>query len=206
LRAGTLDSASALRVVDAALPEGSVVLVDAGNTGATAAHLVRAPQSGRFLLALGMAGMGYSFGGAVGAALASERRCFVLAGDGAFYMHGLELHTAVEHRLPITYVVFDNRAHGMCLVRERLLLETDAGYNSFAPASLAAGVGAMFKGLPASTCRTAAELERALALSVADSGPAFVSVELGDVEVPPFVAFQQAGGAPFSTVERGGTG
>jgi acetolactate synthase I/II/III large subunit len=199
-----LDSASALQVIDRAIPDGSVVLVDAGNTGASATHLLRAPRGGRWLLALGMAGMGYTFGGAVGAALASGRRCFALAGDGAFFMHGLELHTAVEHRLPISYVVFDNSAHGMCLVRERLLLKTDADYNAFRRASLAAGVGAMFPGLPVCACRTAAELEQALARAADSPGPAFISVELSGVEVPPFLAFQEAGGAAFSVVERGG--
>ena len=71
---------------------------------------------------MGMAGMGYAFGAAIGAACATGRRCVVLAGDGAFFMHGLEIHTAVEHALPITYIMLNNSAHGMCLVRERLLL------------------------------------------------------------------------------------
>jgi len=126
-----LSSASVLRAVERAVPEGAVVLVDAGNTGATAAHGLRAPRDGRWLLAMGMAGMGYAFGASIGAALPSGRRCFVLAGDGAFFMHGFEVHTAVEHALPITYVVFNNSAHGMCLVRERLLLEENGAYNVF---------------------------------------------------------------------------
>jgi acetolactate synthase-1/2/3 large subunit len=179
------------------------VLVDAGNTGAAAAHVVRAPSEGRWLLALGMAGMGYSFGAAIGAALASGQRCFVLAGDGAFYMHGMEVHTALQHALPVTFVVFDNRAHGMCLVRERLLLRTDAGYNSFGRSSLGAGLGAMFPGLLAMDCSTLGNLEEALARAVRHEGPSFIGVSLANVEVPPFTAFQEAGGRAFGALPEG---
>ena len=139
--------------------------------------------------------MGWSFGAAVGAALATGRRCTVLAGDGAFFMHGLDVHTAVEHALPITYVIFNNRAHGMCLVRERLLLGAESGYNSFGPAHIGAGLAAMFPGLPAIDCRTLDEVEDALARARSAAGPVVVCAELPAVEVPPFVAFQQAGGA-----------
>lgn len=43
----------------------------------------------------------------------------------------LEVHTGVEHALPISYVVFNNSAHGMCLVCERLLLGENASYDVF---------------------------------------------------------------------------
>jgi acetolactate synthase-1/2/3 large subunit len=116
----------------------------------------------------------------------------VLAGDGAFFMHGLDVHTAVEHALPITYVIFNNRAHGMCVVRERLLLGEESGYNRFRPAHIGAGLAAMFPGLPAVDCTTLGELEGALARAAASTGPAVICAELPDVEVPPFVAFQAA--------------
>ena len=106
--------------------------------------------------------MGYSFGAAVGAAFATGQRCMVLAGDGAFFMSGLDVHTAIEHQLPITYLIFNNRAHGMCLVRERLLLGENAGYNSFRRSHLGAGLGAMFPGLVACDCQTEASSAEAL--------------------------------------------
>jgi acetolactate synthase-1/2/3 large subunit len=196
-----LDSLAALEAVERAAPEGSILLVDAGNTGASAAHVLRPSRTGRWLIALGMAGMGYTFGGAVGAALASGKRCIVLAGDGAFFMHGLEIHTALEHGLPITYVIFNNNAHGMCLVRERLLLKADAGYNSFRGSHLGAALGAMFPGLEARDCGTLAELEAALARSVASPGPCVIGVELKAVEVPPFAPFQRAGAGAFAPLE-----
>jgi acetolactate synthase I/II/III large subunit len=178
------------------LPEGAVVLVDAGNTGASAAHHLRVPSGGRWLLAMGMAGMGYTFGAAIGAACATGQRCVVCAGDGAFYMHGFEIHTAVEHALPITFIIFNNRAHGMCLLRERLLLREEHQYNRFKPAHVGAGLAAMFPGLVAHDCRTLSELDAALSISSEASGPVVIGTELADVEVPPFAAFGSVLPAP----------
>jgi len=179
------------------------VIVDAGNTGASSVHCLPAPREGRWLLAMGMAGMGYSFGAAIGAACATGRRCMVLAGDGAFFMNGLDIHTALEHRLPITYLIFNNRAHGMCLVRERLLLGENAGYNAFRRSHIGAGLGAMFPELGAWDCRTGAELQRALQTADSRSGPCVIGIELEDVEVPPFAAFSQVAGGKVTTVSRG---
>jgi acetolactate synthase-1/2/3 large subunit len=196
---------AALAGIERNLPDGGVVIVDAGNTGAAAVHHLRVPPNGRWLLAMGMAGMGYSFGAAVGAALATGRRCTAIAGDGAFFMNGLDVHTAVEHGLPITYVVFDNRAHGMCLVRERLLLQENSGYNEFGHSHLGAGLAAMFPRLPAFDCRNVGELDAALERARPERGPVFVSVELDDVEIPPFGAFQSANPSSALTVPRGGS-
>jgi acetolactate synthase-1/2/3 large subunit len=198
------DMPAVLARLERELDEGGVVIVDAGNTGASTAHHLRAPSSGRWLLAMGMAGMGYSFGAAIGAACASGKRCLVCAGDGAFFMHGLELHTAVQYALPITFVVFDNRAHGMCLLRERLLLGEEHGHNQFARAHLGAGLAAMFPGLPSHDCASFAELERALDATRSASGPVLLSIELAEVEIPPFAALEAAARARGVISVRGG--
>jgi acetolactate synthase-1/2/3 large subunit len=190
----------AFRTIDRQLPEDAVVIVDAGTTGASAIHHIRAPSRGRFLVAMGMAGMGYSFGAAIGATFATGRRCIVVAGDGAFFMQGMDVHTAVEHELPITYVVANNRAHGMCLVRERLLLRENAGYNVFRASRLGAGVGAMFPGIAAADCANAADLRNLFAAAMNRAGPSFIGLDLEDVEVPPFVAFQER--APDATIVK----
>ena len=197
-----LDTAAVLAAVARTIDPQGVVLVDAGSTGASAAHHLAIPRGVRWLLAMGMAGMGYAFGAAIGAAFASGQRCTVIAGDGAFFMHGLEIHTAVEHDLPITYVILDNRAHGMCLVRERLLLGRDAGYNAFLRSRIGTGLAAMFPRLSACDCDDLATLEDALHVAAKGSGPMVVCARLRDVEVPPFAQFQQV--SPQTTIVRRG--
>ena len=85
----------AMSALDAVLPDGVDIVVDAGNTGAAAIHHLPVRRDGRFVVALGMGGMGYSFGAGIGMAFGRRRRAVVIAGDGAFFMHGMELHTAL---------------------------------------------------------------------------------------------------------------
>jgi acetolactate synthase-1/2/3 large subunit len=189
-----------LQTIERAIPEDGVVVIDAGNTGAHAVHYLRSPRHGHWLVAMGMAGMGYTFGAAIGAAFSSGRRTLVLAGDGAFFMHGLEIHTAVQHQLPITYVIFNNNAHGMCRVRERLLLGQESGYNVFGDSQIGEGLAAIFPGLRASDCSSLQEVEQALAS--AGDGPVVICADLPGIEIPPFAAFKAALAAR-TTTERG---
>ncbi|HEU4579477.1 MAG TPA: thiamine pyrophosphate-binding protein [Polyangiaceae bacterium] len=197
-----LRSPAVLELLQKCWPDAATVLVDAGNTGASAVYHLHAPRAGRWLLAMGMAGMGYTYGAAIGAAFATGRRVFVVSGDGAFFMHGLETHTAVEHQLPITYLVLDNAAHGMCLVREKLLLGESSGYNGFRRSHLGAGLAAMFPGLPAFDCTSLEQLARALEHCGGSGGPCFVSAQLPEIEVPPFAAFAGARARGLLTLER----
>ena len=69
-----------------------------------------------------------------------SRRTVVIAGDGAFFMHGMEIHTAVQYRLPVTFVLFNNNAHAMCVTREQLFYDDLYSYNRFGPSRLGAGL------------------------------------------------------------------
>ena len=39
---------------------------------------------------------------------------------GRFLCTGMEIHTALQYGLPVTFVLFDNHAHAMCVNREQL--------------------------------------------------------------------------------------
>ncbi|MEU2105070.1 thiamine pyrophosphate-binding protein [Nocardia sp. NPDC019255] len=184
-----------VETIEAALPEGTDVFADAGNTGASVVHHLRVPRDGRFVVALGMGGMGYAFGAGIGSAFARHartggvRRTVVIAGDGSFYMHGMELHTAIEHGLPVTFVVLNNNAHAMCLTREQLYYRDRYTFNRFRPADLGAGIAAMFPGLPAFSARTGGELAAALRSCLESEGPSFLAIECDPDEIPPFLPF-----------------
>jgi acetolactate synthase-1/2/3 large subunit len=139
-----------------------------------------------------MGGMGYTFGAAIGASFADTNRAsriYVIAGDGAFYMHGFELHTAVQYGLPITYVILNNNAHAMCVTREQVFYGGAYSYNRFTPARLAAGVDAMFPAVEARNATTTEELAHALADTRTAQGPVFVSVDCDADEIPPVTSF-----------------
>jgi acetolactate synthase-1/2/3 large subunit len=178
-----------MAVLDAVLPDGTDIVVDAGNTGAAAIHYLPARRDGRFEVALGMGGMGYSFGAGIGMAIGRGSRTVVIAGDGAFFMHGMEIHTARQYRLPVTFVVLNNNAHAMCVTREQLFYDDLYSYNRFAPSNLGAGLAAMFPGLSSVDVRDTAGLARALQASIETDGPSVVSVECAADEIPPFAPF-----------------
>jgi acetolactate synthase-1/2/3 large subunit len=185
----------AMIALDHALPDGLDIVVDAGNTGAAAIHYLPVRRRGRFAVALGMGGMGYSFGAGIGMAFghkkahATGRRVVVIAGDGAFFMHGMEVHTAVQYRLPVTFVLFNNNAHAMCVTREQLLYDDLYSYNRFRPSRLGAGLAAMFPGLSSVDVTDADGFASAVRTALDLDGPSVVSVECAADEIPPFAPF-----------------
>ncbi|WP_366914417.1 thiamine pyrophosphate-binding protein [Nocardia sp.] len=179
----------AVTALAARLDSGTDVVADAGNTGAAVVHHLPVPDDGRFLIALGMGGMGYAFGAGIGSALGRGRRTFVIAGDGAYFMHGNEVHTAVEYQAPVTFVIFNNNAHAMCVTREQLYYSGDYSFNRFRPADIGAGVAAMYPQLPAWTTTTLAEFETALDKAHDEVGPVFIEILCDPDELPPFAPF-----------------
>jgi acetolactate synthase I/II/III large subunit len=185
----------AMAELDQVLPDEVDIVVDAGNTGASAIHYLPVRRKGRFAVALGMGGMGYSFGAGIGMAFARAkaqapgRRVVVIAGDGAFFMHGMEVHTALHYRLPITFVLLNNNAHAMCVTREQLYYDDLYSYNRFAPSRLGAGLAAMFPELPSVDVTDTDGLAAAVRGSLDVDGPSVVSVECAADEIPPFAPF-----------------
>ncbi|WP_156687278.1 thiamine pyrophosphate-binding protein [Mycobacterium sp. Marseille-P9652] len=185
----------AMLALDGVLPDGVDVVVDAGNTGAAAIHHLPVRRGGRFLVALGMGGMGYSFGAGIGMAFGRRKdglprgRVVVIAGDGAFFMHGMEVHTAVQYRLPVTFVLFNNNAHAMCVTREQLYYDDLYSYNRFAPSRLGAGLRAMLPGLASVDVADGDGLAAAVRASLTAEGPSVVSVDCSADEIPPFAPF-----------------
>jgi acetolactate synthase-1/2/3 large subunit len=185
----------AMAVLDGCVPDGADIVVDAGNTGAAAIHYLPARRGGRFAVALGMGGMGYSFGAGIGMAFGRPNsgrpggRTVVIAGDGAFFMHGMEVHTAVHYQLPVTFVLFNNNAHAMCVTREQLFYEDLYSYNRFRSSRLGAGLAAMFPGLTSVDVNDLEGFAAAMRGVLAVDGPAVVSVECAADEIPPFAPF-----------------
>jgi acetolactate synthase I/II/III large subunit len=185
----------AMRVLDRVLPDEVDIVVDVGNTGAAAVHYLPVRRRGRFAVALGMGCTGYSFGAGIGIAFARatvqspDARVVVIAGDGAFFMHGMEVHTAVHYKLPVTFVLFNNNAHAMCATREQLFYGARYSYNRFAPSRLGAGLAAMFPGLTCADVTDVDGFSAAVRTALGVDGPSVVSVECAADEIPPFATF-----------------
>ncbi|GAA4388531.1 thiamine pyrophosphate-binding protein [Tsukamurella soli] len=185
--------ADATDALAAAIPPDALVFADAGNAGAAAIHRLPIGTGARFVVALGMGGMGYGIAGGIGAAIATGSHTVIIAGDGAFYMHGMEIHTAIEYDAPVTLVVLNNDAHGMCVTRENAFFPGVEGVNRFRHTDIGAGLRAMFPGLdvrsasdPAAVAATAADL-----LGSAPRGPSALVIDTDPLEIPPFAPLIQ---------------
>lgn len=168
-----------------ALPERCAVFADAGNTGAAAIHHLP-PGDGRFLVALGMGGMGWAIAAGIGSAIAGDDRVVVIAGDGSFLMHGMEIHTAIEHDAPITLIVVNNDAHGMCVTREARFFPDAPSVNRFRHTDVAGGLDAMFAGLAVRSAPDLPTLRSACVELLSRPGPNCIVVDVDPDETPPF--------------------
>jgi acetolactate synthase-1/2/3 large subunit len=116
----------------------------------------------------------------------------VIAGDGAFFMHGMEVHTAVQYRLPVTFVLFNNNSHAMCATRERLFFGDRHSYNRFTASRLGAGLAAMFPGLASVDVTDVDGLGAAVRTALKADGPSVICVECAAEEIPPFAPFLES--------------
>lgn len=203
----TLRTSEAIAVIEDFLPRHGHLMYDAGNCGAAAMHYSFVPPGCSSTIALGMGGMGYSFGGAVGAQLGSPpgTRTVVFCGDGAFLMSGLEIHTAVDLGLPILFVVFNNGMHGMCVTRQQVLFDARVTASEYPPvdvATMSAGLAESGR-LWVGRAGTREELVEALADQQLHAHlPGVLELVVPHEEVPPFASLLPAGAA---TVPAGRT-
>lgn len=167
------------------------VFIDAGNTGAFFCSGLRTYGDALFYISLGMGGMGNSVGAAIGASIKSDDRSYVFIGDGSFMIHGLEIHTALENKLPITFVILNNNSHGMCTTREDIFTDEITGINNFSLSFFGRGLGEMFKNLNSYDLDTTDQLDRCLLETHESTKPVLISLNINDNSTPPFRAFKK---------------
>jgi acetolactate synthase-1/2/3 large subunit len=98
------------------LPENGIVTCDAGENRILMTHYYQTKAAGGFLQAAGSGPMGFGIPAALAAKLVyPERPVVACVGDGGFAMTMNGLMTALEHDIPITVVVFNNKALGWVL-------------------------------------------------------------------------------------------
>jgi acetolactate synthase-1/2/3 large subunit len=91
------------------LPENAIVLADAGAHAAWLAYYLRLTDGQHFRKPGGFGPMAGHINGAIGLKLAHPDRPVVVGcGDGGYLLSGFELMTAVEQRLPIVWIIFND--------------------------------------------------------------------------------------------------
>ncbi|MFA6238220.1 MAG: thiamine pyrophosphate-binding protein [Bacteriovorax sp.] len=165
------------------------IFIDAGNSGAFVVHHLEASGKGVCYVSLGMGGMGNSVGAGIGSAAATGKKTYIFLGDGAFLMHGLEIHTALENSLPVVFFIFNNNSHGMCSTRENIFLGGETGLSNFRKSNFAAGIEQMFPGITAHEVGNMEQLRSGLNDIRPRSNPCILSLNIENDEAPPFKSF-----------------
>jgi acetolactate synthase-1/2/3 large subunit len=97
----------------AACPPETVLAIDSGAHRAWCSQYWTSYGNGDYLSLANLGPMGGAIPLGIGAKLARPERPLVIAtGDGCMLMHGLEIHTAARHDVPVVVLVFDNRCYG----------------------------------------------------------------------------------------------
>jgi acetolactate synthase I/II/III large subunit len=130
-----------IELLQETIPEDAVVTCDAGENRLFMMHWYRAKASNSYLQPAAGGGMGYAVPAALGAKLAfPDRPVVAVCGDGGFAMSIHGLMTAVQQRLAVTVVVFNNNALGWVLhgMGDRAVA---AGFDEFDHAAIARSLG-----------------------------------------------------------------
>ncbi len=94
-----------------AMPEKSIVISDAGFTGASAPAANRLKESDRMIHSHAQGEMGYSLPAACGAATLAEGTVIAYTGDGSFMMNLQELQTVVRNHYNIKIIIMNNNGY-----------------------------------------------------------------------------------------------
>jgi acetolactate synthase-1/2/3 large subunit len=96
------------------LPDRAVIVSDIGGHMLFTIHHLSVREGQRFVINLGFGSMGHGTAASIGAAMAQpDRRVIAIIGDGCFTMNGMELITAIEHEVPVVWIVENNHMHGI---------------------------------------------------------------------------------------------
>ena len=92
----------------------ALLVADVGDHQMACARYFRHSHPRHFLSSGGMGTMGFAIPAAIGAAIAKpDHKVVAVVGDGGAQMTSEELIVTVEQKLPITFVIMNNRALGM---------------------------------------------------------------------------------------------
>jgi acetolactate synthase I/II/III large subunit len=108
-----IEPAAIVRVLQATLPDDSMIFLDCANCVGWGIHYFTANPPREIHSSLAMGPMGFGVGAVIGAKIGSpEKTCIALVGDGAFMMHGSEVSTAQAYNVGAIWVVLqDNDLH-----------------------------------------------------------------------------------------------
>ncbi len=184
------------RLVSDHARDDAIFVNDTGEVTLWAANWTRQRAGQRIVGSFNNAAVGTAVGMANGIqALDRARQVIVQVGDGGFTMLAGELMTAVEHRLPVKIVVYDNAGWGLVHLEMEgagLPATSGAGFPNMDFAAYARACGAV-----GFTADTPDSLDAEIRAFLDELGPAVLHAKVDPAELPVMPHFDFAQAARF---------
>lgn len=167
------------------LPASTRYTIDIGEFMSYVIHHMNVKDYDTFNINVHFGAMGSGIGSAIGSKLADpERPVVCITGDGCFFMHGMEILTAVEYNLPILFVIMNNSRLGM--VYHGHSLQFKRTHPSFEQNSINISAMASSMGIPNFRVTELDDInEETINNLMKLNGPAILEVALIDDNPPP---------------------
>lgn len=167
------------------MPEDTLYFADNGNSMAWAIRYLTMNRPYSFFVGLGFASMGFATAASIGGKLAAgDKPVVALVGDGSFLMNGMEVATAVNHHIPVIWVVMNNSMLGTVYHGRKLASLPEGIPSTFRPVDIvkiAEGLGA--RGV---RITKPGEINRDMMADIISRGvPAVLDVTVDPSVVPP---------------------
>lgn len=117
-----------LSILNNHLGENTPVATDVGQHQMWSAQTINFRHERRFISSGGLGTMGFGFGAAIGAQMATGEHTVLVTGDGSFGMSLNEMATAVSYNVPVVILILNNGVLGM--VRQWQTLFFDKHYSN----------------------------------------------------------------------------
>ena len=110
---GAMAQTAAIAAVREEIPEEAVIVGSAGSLPGDLQRMWTTDEKDAYNMEYGYSCMGYEIAGALGSKLAEpEKEVYAMVGDGSFFMLHSELVTALQERVKINVLLFDNASFG----------------------------------------------------------------------------------------------
>jgi acetolactate synthase-1/2/3 large subunit len=166
------------------LPPSTRYCIDIGEFMAYVIQHMKVLDAHTFDINVHFGAMGTGIGSAIGMKLALPSQPVVcITGDGCFFMHGMEILTAKEYKLPILFIVINNARLGMVYHGHKLQYKRSHSCFEQIPINIAELAKAM--AIPSARIEKMEDLTSGIMESLTSDGPSILEIALVDNNIPP---------------------
>jgi acetolactate synthase I/II/III large subunit len=145
-------------------------------------HYLTIRSNTQFSIDLGLGSMGSGICQAIGMCLGDKRPTICVCGDGGIQMHGMEVLTAIKHKLPIIFAIFNDGRYNMVHHGFRFMYgrEEKIGYTDMID------FVKMFEamGVPGALITSPNQINQELISSFLNNGPAILDIRINkDIKI-----------------------